>query len=105
RHPEALVVPARSAHAPAEIPLRNQRTRTECGDGRKHARRHARRAEYRRLTRAEDAGLLRADELERVPEPVAMIEADGGDHGDIRRHQVGGVETAAAPPFQARNVP
>src|SRR3546814_6217037 len=39
--------------------------------------------QHRRTTRPEDAGLLAADRLTAVTEPVLMIEADVGQHRDV----------------------
>jgi hypothetical protein len=53
---------------------------------------------------AEDAGLLLADQLERIPEPVAMIEADRRQHRGIGVEEVGGIEAAAETHLQHRHV-
>ena len=53
------------------------------------------RAEHDRLAAAKDARLLRADLLERVAEPVAMIEAHRAQHRHIGIDDVGRIEPAA----------
>ncbi len=80
------------------------RLRAQALDRGIHARRHARRAEHRRAAGAEDAGLLRADLLQRLAQPVAMIEADRADHRHIRIDEIGGVEAAAEPHLEQREL-
>ncbi len=46
----------------------------------------------------------RADLLQRLPQPVAMIEADRADHRHVGGHEIGGIEAAAEPNFQQRQL-
>src|SRR3546814_7301717 len=53
--------------------------------------------QHRRTTRPEDAGLLAADRLTAVTEPVLMIEADVGQHRDVGIDEIDRIE----PPTEA----
>ena len=90
--------------APGELAPRHQRARAAAAMRREHARGHVGRAEHRRDAGAEDAGLLRTDELQRVAEPVAVIESDRDENRDVGIDEVGGVETAAETHLEHRGV-
>ena len=67
------------------------------------ARRHRARAEHRRRAARGRCPPSRAPiELERVAEPVAMIEADGAQHRDVGVDEVGGIEPPAQPHLEHR---
>ena len=53
---------------------------------------------------AKDPSFLAPDLLERIAQPVDMIEADRADHAHVRIHDVGGIEPAAETHFQHRHV-
>jgi len=78
-----------------EIALGDHRYSTTGLDGIEDAARHVGGAQHGGTTAAENAGLLPAYRLQRVAEPVAMIEPDGADDGHVAVHDVGGIQPAA----------
>ena len=69
-------------------------------DGLVYGCRHVGCAEHCRLLRPEDTGFLRADELERIAEPLAVIETYRSEHRHVGVDEIGGVKTAAEADFE-----
>ncbi len=51
-----------------------------------------------------DPGLLHRHRLAGITQPVAVIEGNGGDHGHIGLHHIGGIEPTAQPHFQQQHI-
>src|SRR5450631_1449840 len=73
--PHPLIAPALAVNNPGEIAFRNERACTACRERREHRGRHVRGAEHRGASPPEYAGLLAADALKVVAQPVAVVKA------------------------------
>src|SRR6516162_3842119 len=104
RQLESLVSPAVGVDLPAEVALSHQRARSEPLDRLVDRRRHPRRAENGGTPGTEDAGLLRADGLECIAEPLAVIETDRSEHRHVRVDEVRGIQTAAEADLEHRSL-
>ena len=56
------------------------------------------------FTGAIDASLLHRHCFAGITQPVAVIEGNGGDHGHIGLHHIGGVEPTTQPHFQQQHI-
>src|SRR5262249_35424386 len=89
---------------PGEIRFGNNRLSANGANGFEHRSRHLRRAEHRRLTAAKNPRLLAANRVERIAEPVAMIESDRRDDANVGIEKIHGIEPPAEPDFEHRDV-